>query len=121
MHTGDPEADALRARVNAKRAHINTETAKYYSGAGSGSGSGSGSSWVCGFLRQNKLDWEEACAALDPAGNRYAVAYLWDDLLAQAQQQEQEQEQKQAENCRTHNDSSGGSTAGGQNLASSRL
>jgi hypothetical protein len=72
--------EALLARVNANRRRLNDETFKYYARAGAGAAEAE-ATWVGGFLRANRADWEDACEAL--TGDRKAVRYLWEGVVAE--------------------------------------
>jgi hypothetical protein len=70
----------LLGRVNANRKRLNDETFKYYSAPGATKEEAE-ATWVVGFLRRNRQDWEESCETL--AGDRHAVPYMWEKELAQ--------------------------------------
>ena len=72
----DSDAELL-ARVNANRRTLNSNTFKYYAAPGA-SPQEAQETWVLGFLRRNRQDWEDACATL--TGDRRAVPYLWEDV-----------------------------------------
>ena len=74
--TLDSDAELL-ARVNANRRTLNSNTFKYYAAPGA-SPQEAQETWVLGFLRRNRQDWEDACATL--TGDRRAVPYLWEGV-----------------------------------------